>query len=576
MTLPATRSLRNTIALLVVILALSACGGGDDPQPCTTCPPPDLIAQANAALEDELFKHLNANAPDDEPDHPDDVDFTAANELFRDAFEANPESLSARFGVAMTDLLVLSVDTEVNAAFDEWDQYLEDRVPFEVEGSVRRPLGIPLTPARGVAALALPFDVIPMSIVARTRPGLFAIDPQIDRVLQILEQRVLPRLNSAADHLDIVGASSSFKYIVTGRMQGDDEEESVEIDQTDIVALRAATHLLIAAVNVALAYEVNIATYDSVGMFTALSPGSSFGTLKSTGVTRLQTAHAEITLAIDDIEMATDLLLAESDSQADDVIKIGPKDVAQADFDSIRANIANARLLMSTGYTRVDNWDGDRDTPEVALTVNAGAFFTAPIQDLKALSPAYSVRVELRALNTESDFTSGQVEIQLTVASSRNYFASASLYTDDGEEGEYYGGDPELRDPVFDFLRARLESARSSPNFVDYSGSVYFSGSLNAGENTAVVSYSRTIDLALSYIYVPVIVWEATSFESWTWPDPTFGGVLPDMQSSAQFLSTFGIDDDDWDPELVVDLSDLGKTVPAGTRAATFVQARRR
>lgn len=566
-----SRAIRKAIVVLGVALTLPACGGGDDPPPCTTCPPTDLIDQANAALENELFAHLNVDLEDPLPNRPDEVDFSEANGLFQQAFAADATSLTARFGVAITDLLVLSVDAEVNAAFDEWDQYLDERVPFEVDSGSQRPLGIPITPTRGVAALALPFDVIPMTIAARAHPGVFAIDPQFDRTLQILADRVRPRLDAAIDHLSIVGDDPAFTYIVTGRMQGDATEESVEIDQTDIVALRAATRLLIAAIDVALAYNVNIATYDSVGMLTALSPGSVFGTLKNDGAARLQSAHGEVAAAIDDVEEATNLLLAESDSQTNDVIKIGPKDIAQADFDSIRANISNARALLTTGYTRIDNWDDDRSTPAVALTINAGAFFASPIPDLKALAPAYSVRVEQRALNINEEYTFGQAEISVNVVSGRNYSGSAYLEIDDGKEFDYSSGDDEVSAPLLAFLRARLAAAQSDADFVEYSGSASFYGPLPAGTSSVVINHSETVGRAFSYIYVPVIVWEADTFAEWTWPDPTFSGILPGMQSSAQFLSTFGIEAEDWNEELVVDLSELGKAaarqLPPGSAA---------
>jgi len=529
------------------------------------------VAQANLALEAELYKHLNANRPDDEPDHPDDVDFREANSLFREALDLDGNNLTARFGVAITDLLVLSVDTEINAAFDEWEEYLDDRVPFEVDDGDEGPMGIPIAPTRGASALALPFDVIPLSIAAKTRPAIFAVDPDVDRVLQILEDQVLPPLNSAVGHLSAVGAEPTFMYTVTGRMQGDEDEESVEIDQTDVVALRAAAHLLIAAIDVALAYEVNIADYDSANMFAALAPGSTFGALKPIdGAARLQSAHDEISLAIDDVEMAMDLLLAESDSQTDDVIKIGPRDIVQADFDSIRANIANARAgLTSSGYTRIDDWDDDNDTPPVALTVSAGAFFLTPIQDLKALAPAYSVRIERRVLDTDSERMSGETNAEVTVGVAGSYFGSRYVYTDDGDEDGSYSGDAALRDVLESVVQTRLAIARSDPNFADFSGSASFSGQLSGGANAIIVSWNETVEIATSYIYVPVIDWEADTFAQWQWPNPSFGGILPSIASSEQFLSTFGIDEDDWDPEVVIDLSRLGKrgATGSGTRS---------
>lgn len=547
------RSLRTaslTTMFLAGLLALASCGGdgGTDGTPPVEC---EGLAAANAALEAELFTHLEEDAPD--PERPSDVDFSAARDLYQAVVDADPSCLDARFGLAVTGLLALSTDPEVNDAFDEWDAYLDARVPFEVEGSALKPMGIPIAPTSSPASLKLPFEVVPLTLLANARTGAAGTDPQLARVQAILEERVLPRVDQALGQLDVVGASSEFTFTVTGRMQGDVEEEPAEIDQTDILALRAGCHLLKAAILVATSYEVNLAAYDSAALHRALLPGSGWLALRDDGEAQMGAAHAEILEAIDDLDLTLTTLLAETDLQDDDVIKIGPDAISRRDIDSIRVNIPNLRAAMSTGYTRVDDWDDDDATPAVALRINAGAIFLDPIEDWKALLPPYTVRLERRGWDESTLYASGQAELSVTIPATSEYDASARLEVDENDESFSFNGEEPFRAPMEQFLRDRLAQAAANPDWGgDYYGYVSFDGPLEAGTQQVTVSWSTDFTIAETFVFIPIIDWQADELDQWIWPDPTLGGLLPDMASTNQLLSTFGIDEEDWERDLRV------------------------
>ena len=61
------------------------------------------------------------------------------------------------------------------------------------------------------------------------------------------------------DGSDTTRNTAAFTYDVSGRMQGDVDEDVAEIDQTDILVLRAACRLLLAGINVAVSYDVQFA-----------------------------------------------------------------------------------------------------------------------------------------------------------------------------------------------------------------------------------------------------------------------------------------------------------------------------
>lgn len=64
--------------------------------------------------------------------------------------------------------------------------------------------------------------------------------------------------------------------------------------------------------------------------------------------------------------------------------------------------------------------------------------------------------------------------------------------------------------------------------------------------------------LATDYVFVPVIHWDAPTFQQWIWPDPTFHGVFPGLGSTQEMTETFGISEWSWSPDLVLDWTGSG------------------
>jgi hypothetical protein len=50
-----------------------------------------------------------------------------------------------------------------------------------------------------------------------------------------------------------------------------------------------------------------------------------------------------------------------------------------------------------------------------------------------------------------------------------------------------------------------------------------------------------------------VVTWDAPDFGSWTWPDPTMHGMLPDLHTTSELLNTFGITASQWQQRNVLD-----------------------
>ena len=550
---------RNPLETLaaVVVLALGvsmviSCSKKST-EPVAGGPCEQKAAQAATALENILYDEINSD-----PQRPSDIDFQSAYQLYQEALLCDATNSNANFGVAVLGLLALTSDAEVNSAFDEWKIYLDAHTPFEVPATRLHPLGVPLSFAGGPEALRLPFDLASYSVVALAKPHLALADPQLGQAQTILETRVLPRLTQALSRLGVVAANRNYRFVVTPRMQGDVDASPVEIDHTDVLALRAACGLLASFCNVAISYDLNFAAYDSLGLLQALTPGSGWMALRPQGALHMASAGTTLSGAVDDLDAAISSLLAESDPQDDDVIKIGPDGVSAAEAESIQVHLDDVRAGLAQGYTRVDDWDGDFSTPDVPLTIRVGQLFTNPIPDWKALFPAYTPSVTRRSRGSYPLYAAGSAQADVVAPSDGSFYASYSLSVQDGQTTyESFSGDEFLRSAVTQTIQDQLQVAQTTPNWTGgFSGFASFNGPLTIGSHTVAIPYQTYTYVATSYAYAPVITWTADTFDEWVWPNPTFNGILPGMGSSSQLLSTFGITAAQWTKQ--VELAQTG------------------
>src|SRR5262245_15152062 len=413
--------LPGMMLLLVAVMTGTGCSkDSTSPDSGSTCD--QRLAAAQTALEDALYAEINSD-----PQRPSDIDFQAAYQRYQEALLCSGTSADANFGAAVLGLLALTSDAQVNAAFDEWKAYLSAHTPFEAPSTRLRPLGVPLGFTSGPTALRLPFDLATVSVLALAQPRRIAADPQLADAQAILETKVLPRLTEALVRLDVVAANPSYRFIVTPKMQGDLGASPVEIDHTDILALRAACGLLASACHVAVSYNINFAAYDSLSMYQALTLGSGWMALRSQGASHMANAGITLSGAVDDLDDAITSLLAENDPQDDDVIKIGPDGVSRAEAESVQVHLDDVRLGLTTGYTRTDDWDQNPGTPDKPLMIRLGQLFTNPVPDWKALFPTYTVAVQKKASRYTENFGYGQPSVDVTAPAAGYYSGYYSL-----------------------------------------------------------------------------------------------------------------------------------------------------
>ena len=567
------------LGAVLLALALAFCTGcgkksSTKPDTETEAGSDPLVNSADSVLAHVLFDEIGSN-----PRRPADLNFQTAYQYYDHAYQ-NP-SLSAagrvraRFGLAVLGLLILTSDPEVNEAFDEWKTYLQTHVPFEVTPSPQAPLGIPAGFTSGRDALSLPFDLVPLALVSLARSPLVAPDPRLSRVQAIIHDRALPRLTEAIAHLDAVAANAGFTFVVTPAMQGDLAAEPVEIDRTDILALRAACKLLSTMCRVAVAYDLDFPAYDEASLLAAIQPGSHWLQLNGDGAGQLGLAQLDLVGSVDDVSAAIGSLLAETDPQDDDVIRVGPRGLSQAGIDSLLARLPQIRQALTDGYTVTANWDGNPSTPEVPLTIRPGALFTNPVPDWKAMLPAYTGSTEHRPLSTQwmYDYVSADITIQADNAGT--YWGGYSLSVSQGNVSEYTWGLPPVASAIGAAIQARYAAIAIRPDWGgDFYASGQFSGDLPVGLNSITVPLYESYSLADRTVAIPVITWVATQYSDWVWPDPTFRGLLPGLTTSSQFLTTFGISASQWQRSFALDWTQYHRFVPPPSSSAPALRRR--
>jgi hypothetical protein len=378
-------------------------------------------------------------------------------------------------------------------------------------------------------------------------------DPTIDELQQMCLDEVLPRITTCLARLAKVTADQDFTFIVTPKMQGDEGEDPVELDLTEVYATMAGLSALRAGLLHFTAYDFNLDAYTGEEMRAALTPGSSFGTLHPEGDGRMQSALEAWRNAVLHLQSAVDFLESETDPQGDDLIYVDPyDDFTQADLDSIKRYLPIADNILHTSDGIKANWDDDSHTPDERVEFSLNSFYSTPVQDLKGLLPAYACSLDITAVDTRQVYEDSVVSANVTLSDTTYYAWQREAAFSDGEMGWYWER-TDMDVPEWDAAWDALVAKAMDKDWAYVSA--YFYSYLEAGEQTIQCTMYIYYDEAIRSRYIPVIIWEADTFEDWILPDPTFGGLLPGM-TDARLKEIVGFDEEDWEKTEELDFWD--------------------
>ncbi|UCC80043.1 MAG: hypothetical protein JSW64_01415 [Candidatus Zixiibacteriota bacterium] len=495
-----------------------------------------MVDSANNILADILYDLVN----NDNIDHPDSLDFTAAYNLYLEALDSSLYHPGANFGAGLLEVLMLTQDPEFQNAYDRWEEFIDSDAYFLVDGPLSGPSFF-IGPTIKIDNVSIPIE---NSLnITRSFCRLSLQDyPTIGEVQNILMTNILPRIDFAITCLDRVTDSTDFVFMVTGRMQGDLNEDPVELDLTEIYATLAGLSAVKAAIYQSCSYNLNLQAYSGEEMIQFLSQNSSFLSLNSVGQSRMDLALGALQGAVDYLDAGVQFLKYETDPQGDDLIFIDMDDeFTQEEFDSLENWIPYVRNSLNSSHTFTFEIDGVDEDIEISLY----SFYSSPVQNLKSLFPPYQVTLDTQLVDWQNSI-SGQTPISATVN------VGSAGYYQWSRSGEFHYGDPHyfyeyitegFSAPGFDSAWNSMVSTMSAHPYVYMS--VWYSGYIQPGQRQIYSEiYYYYSDDALSR-YIPKITWDADTFEEWIFPDPTMGGLLPGMTDS-RLKDLLDLTADDW------------------------------
>ncbi|MDP8206040.1 MAG: hypothetical protein P9L92_05195 [Candidatus Electryonea clarkiae] len=517
----------------------------------------EKIGEANEALGSELYNLIN-NV--DETENPDDIDMTVPYNIYKAALVLDPDNTTANFGVAILEILMISQDTEFQNLFNRIEDFMENGSFFEAGGDSEAAGNSPGNPLLNFHLNRVPISLGEPAKIADGMTSFRTIsesDPTVSEIQDIIETKLLPRFNTAIDLLDKVTEHNDFIFTVTPEMQGDYNEDKVELDLAEVYAALAGINLTKAQLCNFISYDFDFISYDGAGLVEAFRQDSDFMGLRSNGTTNMSNARQAWDDGVTALRDGIEFLENETDNQSDDLIRIDQEDgILQKDLDSLKSNIPKALAAINSSTELTSDWDDDSETPDVALEISLANFFNSPIENFKGLLPAYTVSLDSQ--QSSGDWTSEPVDAfaSITISDSGYYSWQRSIEFDDGDTAYFY---EDINFDVSDwesYWDNSVETYRDYPYAYIY---MQFEGYLEPGNHDLYCNGYIEYEESSGWYHVPRITWEADSFEEWIngMPDVTFGGLFPGIGSVAEFRNLFGIEDvDDWEKSIKFEIWD--------------------
>ena len=360
-------------------------------------------ARAQAELERVLSDIYDADEID-----LDRIDFSEADRLYREAIEADPSNTEAQFGAAITHLLVLAINEDVRAVQDSLNAYMGNEGGEIFLGSLDL---VSTTEAAG----RLPLMTAEMTQDAIANPF------KVSDLQRTISEEIIPAIDYSLERLQIVEGDLSFTFELTPKMQGDEYEETREIDLGEAYMIDAQLRLLKAVFQVAIAYNFDFddnGSYESfdddsdeniLRQMERLDKTGTFMTLRSPDAMR--DAKTSILVAIDKIEEGLGAIRLETDDQYDDLILAEDLDDLDDEIDlsdqgddvpdffreirTVNTALRKAREILEGTVEIEADFDGDSYTPKQTVIFDIGQFFDNPIEDLRTLLPYHTWHLDL-------------------------------------------------------------------------------------------------------------------------------------------------------------------------------------
>lgn len=347
---------------------------------------PDVQGDINDAyreLENQMY--IMTTSSINSPDDLNQIDFSKAYALYVKAANADVNNADANFGAGLTELLMIYADPSINNMVKRWDS-----VALGKNTSSFLRFGIP----SGTQDMNVPVQAIAKNM-AKIVQSAVVNPPLIGEMQTLMRDHFVPHIDNALAHLAVVERNSNFEFKISGKMQGDINQNPVYLDNTEVYIMDGVLRGLKAIVNQFLVYRFELSAYSTKAICEALQPScTTFFYLASDGVARSRSVMSELTGMIGKYQNAIDYLKSETDDQSDDIIKIaqaGQSGITAANLDTAKAYLSRALNAITENQTITLN-DADTSDNDYRMTINVSNLYNdPPINPKTEWLPTYTV-----------------------------------------------------------------------------------------------------------------------------------------------------------------------------------------
>jgi len=315
----------------------------------------------------------------------DALNFKVANNLYKEAIQLDPNNKEAHLGAAITEILCTYADTAINRVVKQWEAFGNSNIALSAQ------------PIKNAGLLSSTTQmVVPLNEMAKNLVKIYSVakvdPPLISDMQRILRDSFLPRINYAIDQLGMIENVDTFKFRVSGKMQGDAKLAPVYLYSTEFMFTDALLQGVKAMLEGFLVYKFDLPDYKQASLVAALQQNSTTFFYKATdGDAHAANVKAAVNSMIDKMLLGITKLETISGHQADAAIKLGNNGLRQADLDTVKKYLNKMKTAMiSPMDIHIENAGSD-GTP-MDIQVNIGKFFDNPAANPKAaFIPAYTV-----------------------------------------------------------------------------------------------------------------------------------------------------------------------------------------
>jgi hypothetical protein len=313
----------------------------------------------------------------------DRLNFTTSNTLYKEALVLDPSNTQASFGAALTEILSSYADPDIKALIKK----MESSADSGFFGKALFNIGL----FHSTSQMKVPVEQLALNSFFVFQKAI-TDPPLMSEVQTVLKNKLIPRVSYAIERLNHVTSTDTFRFEVTGRMQGDQNRSSVYLYPAEAHFFAAAVSGVNSMLEGMMVYKFEMADYSQQSLVNALNQDNpNFFGLASDGVTRAANAKGAMNEMINKLLTGIQKLETISGSKTDAVIKLGNDGIRQRDLDTVKTYLNKMKTTMTQPISVfVEN--GDRDGNDYTVQVFMGKFFDNPVANpKKSFLPAYTV-----------------------------------------------------------------------------------------------------------------------------------------------------------------------------------------